>query len=76
MLKSPETPYNERINYKIEKDYPNSWSIKERFNNNIEAIKVLKKCEEENRYATSEEQEILSKYVGWGGLSKIFNKLE
>ena len=72
----PETPYNERINYKIEKDYPNSWSIKERFNNNIEAIKVLKKCEEENRYATSEEQEILSKYVGWGGLSKIFNKLE
>lgn len=47
--------------------------IKERFNNNINAIKTLKLIEEENRYATSAEQEILSKYIGWGGISEVFD---
>jgi len=46
---------------------------REKFNRNVEAIKVLKKCEEENRFATPEEQEILSKYVGWGGLPQAFD---
>ena len=46
---------------------------KERFRNNINAIRVLKTCEQENRYATKEEQEILSNYVGWGGLSNAFD---
>lgn len=47
---------------------------KEKYKNNVEAIKLLKKLEEENRMANSEQQEILSKYVGWGGLSKAFDK--
>lgn len=47
---------------------------KERFRRNMEAIKVLKECEFENRFATPEEQLILSKYVGWGGLSEAFDE--
>lgn len=47
---------------------------KERFHRNMEAIKVLKECEFENRFATPEEQLILSKYVGWGGLSEAFDE--
>ena len=70
----PEIPYEERINYKITDDDLGVGKPRERFRNNINAIKVLKKLEEEDRYATLEEQEILSKYVGWGGLSKSFEK--
>lgn len=47
---------------------------KERFRRNLEAINVLKECEFENRFATEEEQLILSKYVGWGGLSEAFDE--
>ena len=47
---------------------------KERFRRNIMAIQLLKKCQEENRFATPEEQIILSKYVGWGGLSEVFDE--
>ena len=47
---------------------------KEKYRNNVEAIKLLKKLERDNRLATKEEQEILSKYVGWGGISKAFEK--
>lgn len=47
---------------------------KTKFNWNIEAIKTLKKIEAENRLATPEEQEVLSRYVGWGGLSSAFDK--
>ena len=68
----PEIPYEDRINYKINNNDLGVGTEGERFRNNINAIKVLKKCEEENRYATPEEQEILSKYVGWGGLSRAF----
>lgn len=46
----------------------------QRFNNNISAITLLKKIINENRTATSKEQEILAQYVGWGGLSNSFNK--
>lgn len=62
-----------RSNFKITDDNLGVGSSKERFNNNVEAIKILKKCESENRLATKEEQSILSKYVGWGGLSNAFN---
>ncbi len=48
-------------------------NVKERFRGNVEAIKVLKRIEAENRYATENEQKILSNYVGWGGLSDAFN---
>jgi helicase len=46
----------------------------ERLKNNIEAIRVLKQLDEENRYAGKEEQDILSRYVGWGGLSDVFDE--
>ena len=69
----PEVPLEDRINYKIHTDYLGVGTPKERYRNNIKAINVLRKCEKENRYATSEEQEILSNYVGWGGLSDAFD---
>lgn len=47
---------------------------KEKYLNNINAIKKLKELEKENRLATPEEQETLGKYVGWGGLSEVFDK--
>ncbi|HEK9582818.1 TPA: N-6 DNA methylase, partial [Streptococcus equi subsp. equi] len=61
------------INYKITKEdeiLPPS----ERLKNNIEAIKVLKEIEERHSHATKEEQDILSRYVGWGGLSDVFDE--
>ena len=63
----------EKINYHITDNKLGEGTPKERFKNNIEAIKVLKNCEDDNRLATKEEQEILAKYVGWGGLSKAFD---
>lgn len=47
---------------------------KERFRRNMEAIKVLKECEADNRFATPEEQIVLSKYVGWGGIPEAFDE--
>ena len=70
----PEVPYEERINYKIVDDNLGVGQPRERFRNNINAIKTLKQLQNEDRYATPEEQEILSKYVGWGGLSQAFKK--
>lgn len=69
----PEVPLEDRINYKITNNNIGVGTPKERFRNNINAIRVLKTCEQENRYATKEEQEILSNYVGWGGLSNAFD---
>lgn len=70
----PEVAESNRNNYKITNDNLGVGKPKEKFVRNIEAIKVLKKCESENRYATPEEQEILSKYIGWGGLQQVFNE--
>lgn len=53
---------------------PESLPPQERLENNINAIKVLKTLEKENREANREEQEILAKYVGWGGLSEVFDE--
>ena len=47
---------------------------KERFRRNIMAIQLLKKCQDENRFATPDEQIILSKYVGWGGIPEAFDE--
>ena len=69
----PEVPLEDRINYKITNNNIGVETPKERFRNNINAIRVLKTCEQENRYAIKEEQEILSNYVGWGGLSNAFD---
>ena len=70
----PEIPTSDRNQFKITNDNLGEGSPREKFNNNVEAIIVLKKCEEENRFATPQEQEILSKYVGWGGLPQAFDE--
>ena len=51
-----------------------SFGSKSRFEDNIKAIELLKKLESDNRNATSEEQDILSRYVGWGGISEAFDE--
>ncbi len=63
-----------KYNYHIEDNNLGEGTPKEKFKRNIEVIKVLKQCEAENRLATTEEQEILSKYVGWGGLPDCFDE--
>ena len=70
----PEIPTSDRNQFKITNDNLGEGSPREKFNNNVEAIRALKKCEEENRFATPQEQEILSKYVGWGGLPQAFDE--
>ena len=70
----PDVPVEERINFKIINDNLGIGTDKEKYKNNIEAIKVLKLCEKEDRFATKEEQEILSKYIGWGGLKAVFEE--
>lgn len=69
----PEIPLEERNNYRITNDQLGEGTPREKYQRNIEAIRVLKKCEEENRYATPEEQEILAQYIGWGGLPEAFD---
>ena len=70
----PDIPISDRNQFKITNYNLGEGSPREKFINNVEAIKVLKKCEEENRFATPQEQEILSKYVGWGGLPQAFDE--
>ena len=60
-------------NYKILNEEENL-APSQRLKNNIEAIKLLKNLERENRFAKKEEQEILAKYVGWGGLADVFDE--
>jgi len=62
----------EKINYKIEDNELSHTTLKKKYQENINAIKLLKTIESEERFATQEEQEILSKYNGWGGMSKAF----
>ena len=69
----PEIPQEQRNNFKIQNDDLGIGGKKEKYKRNIEAIKVLKLCEEQNRYATPQEQEILSNYVGWGGIQEAFD---
>ena len=59
-------------NYNITDDRLGAVKQSEKYQNNINAIKTLKSIETENRKATKDEQEVLSKYVGWGGLSSVF----
>ena len=62
------------VNFHITDDELGQGTPKEKFRANIMAIQLLKKCESENRHATAEEQEILSRYVGWGGLADAFDE--
>ena len=69
----PEIPQEERNNFKIINDDLGVGGKKEKYKRNIEAIKVLKLCEKQNRFANKDEQEILSNYVGWGGIQEAFD---
>ena len=69
-----EAPAAERHNFRIIDDAIGVGGAKEKFRNNMAAINLLHELEIENRLATPEEQEILSRYVGWGGLSMAFDE--
>lgn len=70
----PDVPMADRYTFNLRENEVETVGKKERFRRNIMAIQLLKKCQEENRFATPEEQIVLSKYVGWGGLSEAFDE--
>ena len=69
-----ETLATDRHNFRINDDAIGVGGAKEKFRNNMAAINLLHELEIENRLATPEEQEVLSRYVGWGGLSMAFDE--
>lgn len=69
-----EVPATDRHNFRITDDAIGVGGAKEKFRNNMTAINLLHELEIENRLATPEEQEVLSRYVGWGGLSMAFDE--
>ena len=71
---APAVPVTDRHNFRITDDAIGVGGAKEKFRNNMAAINLLHELEIENRLATPEEQEVLSRYVGWGGLSKAFDE--
>lgn len=68
-----ESIESQRINYHIPNDFEKHQNLKIKYQENVDAIKLLQKIEQENRLATKDEQEILAKYNGWGGLAKVFD---
>lgn len=76
----PEIPTNERHNFRITDDHLGEGDAKAKFKNNVAAIRTLREIEFDNhqpgsgRLATPEEQETLSRYVGWGGLPQAFDE--
>lgn len=70
----PEIPTSERHNFRITDDHLGEGGAKTKFKNNVAAIRTLKEIEFDDRLATTEEQEILSRYVGWGGLPQAFDE--
>lgn len=68
----PEIPLSDRHQFSITNDELGYGGPREKYRANLDAIQVLKNCEQENRYATPEEQEVLSKHVGWGSLPQVF----
>ncbi len=70
----PEIPEEQRYNYRIHDDALGVGTPGEKFARNVRAIRLLKKLEAEDRFATPEEQEILAQYVGWGGLADCFDE--
>ena len=74
MVIYPELPLSERHNFQITDDELGYGTPKEKFKRNVAAINLLHELEFEHRLATPEEQEILSQYVGWGGLADAFDE--
>ena len=71
---APAVPVTDRHNFRITDDAIGVGGAKEKFRNNMAAINLLHELEIENRLATPEEQEVLSRYVGWGGLPMAFDE--
>ena len=65
---------SDAANFHIADDTPGSGTVKEKYGWNVAAIRTLEQIEKENRTATSKEQEVLSRYVGWGGLADAFDE--
>ena len=70
----PDIPMSERNTFDLASHEVEEVNKKERFHRNYAAIKVLKNCQRENRFATPDEQIILSRYVGWGGIPEVFDE--
>ena len=70
----PEIPMADRHNFNLASHEIEEVGKKERFRRNMEAIRTLKECEQGNRFATPDEQKILSRYVGWGGIPEAFDE--
>ena len=70
----PDISMSERHNFDLANNQVEEVNKKERFHRNYAAIKVLKDCQNENRFATPDEQKILSRYVGWGGIPEAFDE--
>ena len=70
----PEISNADRHEYHIMDDAIGTGTPGERFNNNVRAIRLLKRLEAEDQLATPEEQEVLARYVGWGGLADCFDE--
>lgn len=75
LVKSEPKLTQQKMNYKYsDEDHIEDGGVKTKFKNNIEAIKTLLVIEKENRIATSDEQPVLVKYVGWGGMPQAFDQ--
>ena len=70
----PHIPMSQRYNFDLANNEIEEVNKKERFHRNYAAIKVLKDCQREDRFATPDEQVILSKYVGWSGIPEAFDE--
>lgn len=70
----PEIPAEQRRNFRITDPELGYGTASEKYAANVAAIRLLKKIESEERLATPDEQEILSRYVGWGGLADCFKE--
>ena len=71
---NPLEPFTEKHDFTITNENLGTGGSKSKYKSNVEAIKLLNKLESENRLATPEEQEILSHYVGWGGIPQVFDE--
>lgn len=70
----PEIPLADRYTFDLKNFELEEVGKRARFRRNTEAIRVLKQCEEGNRFATPEEQQLLAQYVGWGGIPEAFDE--
>lgn len=70
----PDIPMADRHTFDLKAFELEEVGKKARFRRNVEAIRVLKECEFDNRFATSEEQQVLAQYVGWGGIPEAFDE--